>query len=225
MVSESCEKTWDPAWGSILFCYHGRLLKGWKSSLSPPVPLWQKFLFFPHPFGHNCAVFLWKHDKTIGIPTGNICWTCSRGARPRGQSIWQERASHRKLGYHQIIQNEHKTGTGAVSLPTGMRKRHFPRTRGDRREPGRFTHCDWKSGCEDPLARTEGARVEGMSDLTCFYFLLCLTLLLWILPIYKVSSSDYNEVYHFPTWVSKLFVRVHGRSRFTLGSATGHQPL
>lgn len=47
MVSESCEKTWDPVWGSILFCYHERLLKGWKSSLSPPRPPWQKFLSFP----------------------------------------------------------------------------------------------------------------------------------------------------------------------------------
>lgn len=146
----------------------------------------------------------------------------------QGEQDSEDRANDRQ---------EHPTGSLATSRSYRMNikqgleqsvsphrwgKATFPRTRGDRREPGRFSHSDWKYGCEDPFARTEGAGVEGMSDLTCFYFLLCLTLLP---PIYKCSSSDYNEMYHFPTWVSKFFVGVHGLSRFTLGSATGHQPL
>lgn len=97
----------------------------------------------------------------------------------------------------------HGTGTGAVSLPLGTRERHFQRTRGDRRELGRLSHSDWKSRCEDLLARTEGAGVEGMSDLNafnfyyawpcCFEFFLFRKFLVHIIMVHCVFPTEFQS--------------------------------
>ena len=54
----------------VLFCYRERLLKGWKSSLSSPQPLWQTF-----PSSSPCPVLVilccvpLKSDRAIRLPT------------------------------------------------------------------------------------------------------------------------------------------------------------
>lgn len=143
MVSESCKRTWHPVWGSIFFCYHERLLKGWKSSLSPPQSLWPNISFFlPLPcFGHNCAVSCkkWQGYSTPyraflqRTPTG----PAQGGRRPRGWTIWQARASHRIHGYHQIIQN-------VCNKEQGLQKSVYPQRWGkDISQGPKVTEYNW----------------------------------------------------------------------------------
>lgn len=151
MVSESCKRTWHPVWGSIFFCYHERLLKGRKSSLSPPQSLWPNISFFlPLPrFGHNCAVSCkkWQCYSTRyraflqRTPTGPAQGEEDPEDGPYDR--WEHPTEW--LSPDETERLQQGTGTTEVSLLSGMGERHFPRTQGDRIQLGRLSHSNWNS--------------------------------------------------------------------------------
>lgn len=175
MGSESCKRIWHPVWGSSPFCYHERLLKGWKSSLSPPQPLWQIFpSFSPHPtlvlavlspsknwqgFLTSCWVFLQRNLLDL-----------LKGSRTPRMEPMEGKSTPQKPGYPQFTESEcnMEHGLQLSVCPQEWGKDISKRTRGDRRNwAGSATMTNavsvWGPTCKD---RKAGA--EGMSDLKCF---------------------------------------------------------
>lgn len=176
MVSESCKRTWHRVWGSIFFCYHERLLKGRKSSLSPPQSLWPNISFFlPLPrFGHNCSV---SCKKWQGFSTPCRAFL---QRTPTGPAQGEEDPEDGPYGrrehpteYTAITRSYRTSATWNRDYSSQSTLRNggktFPKDPRWQKTIGQTQPQQLKqSGCEDSLARTEGTGVEGTSDLKLF---------------------------------------------------------